>query len=136
VVVIAIPHGGTPGTGIAAPPPTTAGGNPDAGGPPEALTGGQLGSTALAAAIGRTDYGPLKDPSKRAACLTANHLDPNQTPAGAMQVTLNGKPGTLMVLTTGQTAQYRLLVVGPDCADGNADQLADTVVGGVPPTTR
>jgi hypothetical protein len=140
VVVIAIPHGGSPVTGIAAPPPTTAGGNPASGsppgGPPEALTGGQLGSTALAAAIGRTDYGPLKDPAKRAACLTANHLDPNQTPAGAMQVTLDGKPGTLMVLTTGRTAQYRLLVVGPDCAAGDADTLADTVVGGVPPTTR
>jgi hypothetical protein len=104
--------------------------------PPEALTGGQLGSAALAAAIGRTDYGPLRDPAKRAACLTANHQDPNQTPAGAMQVTLDGRPGTLMVLTTGRTAQYRLLVVGPGCAAGTPDPLADTVVGGVPPTTR
>jgi hypothetical protein len=136
VVVITIPHGNKPVRGVAAqPPPTVSGGNPD-GGPPEALTGGQLGSAALAAAIGRTDYGTLTDPAKRAACLAANHQNPNQTPAGAMQVTLDGRPGTLIVLTTGRTAQYRLLVVGPGCAAGNPDTLADTVVGGVPPTTR
>jgi hypothetical protein len=134
VVVLALPHGGRPLQGVAEPPPTTSGaGN---GGPPQALTSGQLGSVGLASAIGRTDYGPLADPARRAACLAANHQDPNQTPAGAMRVTLNGRPGVLLVLTTGRTAQYRLLVVGPDCAAGRPDQLADTVVGGVPPTTR
>jgi hypothetical protein len=114
VAVISIPHGG--GTG----------GRPSAVGTP--LT--SLDGTALTAALGRSDYGPLTDPTRRAACLAANQQDPNQTPAGAMQVVLAGKPGVLMVLTTGKLARYRLLVVGPDCAAGNPDRLAEAVVGG------
>jgi hypothetical protein len=90
-----------------------------------------LNTATLTSALGRSDYGPLTDPTRRAACLAANQQDPNQIPDGAMQVTLAGKPGVLMVLTTGKLAQYRLLVVGPDCAAGNPDRLADTVVGGV-----
>ncbi|HEY3749966.1 MAG TPA: hypothetical protein VGL80_12275 [Pseudonocardiaceae bacterium] len=123
VVVIAVPRGGSPVQGVAAPPP-------------QRLTSGQLDGATLAAALGRTDYGALSDPATRAACLTANHQDPNQPPAGAMRVTLDGKPGELLVLTTGQTAQYRLLVVGDDCAAGRPDVLADTVVGGLPQPTR
>ncbi len=122
VAVIAIPHGGTSVTGVAA-------------APPQALTSGQLGTTTLSAAIGRADYGPLSDQATRAACLSANGQDPNQSPAGALQVTLDGKPGTLLVLPTGRTAQFRLLVVGPACAANRPDQLADTVVGGIPVVT-
>jgi hypothetical protein len=120
VVVIAVPRGGPPVQGVAAPP----------------LTSGQLDGATLAGALGRSDYGALSDPTTRAACLTANHADPNQPPAGAMRVTLDGKPGELFVLTTGRTAQYRLLVVGEDCAAGRPDTLADTVVGGLPQPTR
>jgi hypothetical protein len=122
VAVIAIPHGGTPVQGVAA-------------APPKALTSGQLGTATLSAAIGRADYGPLSDQATRAACLSANGQDPSQTPAGALQVTLDGKPGTLLVLPTGRSAQFRLLVVGPDCAADRPDRLADTVVGGLPVAT-
>ncbi|HEY0805544.1 MAG TPA: hypothetical protein VGD84_10780 [Pseudonocardiaceae bacterium] len=119
IAVISIPRGtsGTGGQAVAQPP---------------TLHSGQLNGTTLTAAIGRTDYGPLTDPTRRAGCLAANGQDPNQTPAGAMRVTLDGKPGVLMVLTTGQLAQYRLLVVGPNCAAGTPDLLANTVIGGVP----
>lgn len=134
VAIIAIPHGHQPIGGVAAPPPTTGVGTPAGGA--QALTGRQLNTATAIAAIGRTDYGPLADPARRSACLAANGQDPNRTPAGAMQVTLDGKPGTLLVLTTGRTAQFRLLVVGPDCAAGHPDQLADAVIGGVTPTTR
>jgi hypothetical protein len=119
VAVISIPH-------------STTGGRPSAVGTPVT----SLNSATLTAALGRSDYGPLTDPARRAACLAANQQDPNQTPAGAMQVTLAGKPGVLLVLTTGKLAQYRLLVVGPDCAAGNPDRLAEAVVGGVTVPTR
>jgi hypothetical protein len=99
--------------------------------PPHALTTGRLGTATVASALGRTDYGPLGDPERRAACLAANGV-PDQRPAGALQVTLDGRPGTLLVLTTGRSAQFRLLVVGPDCAAGRPDRLTDTVVGGLP----
>jgi hypothetical protein len=42
----------------------------------------------------------------------------------------------LLVLTTGKLAQYRLLVVGPDCAAGNPDRLAQAVIGGGTVPTR
>ncbi|HEX3591665.1 MAG TPA: hypothetical protein VHV74_18755 [Pseudonocardiaceae bacterium] len=123
VVVLAIPRGGSTVPGVAAPPP-------------HQLSSGRLGTATLSAALGHTDYGPLSDTARRSACLSANGQDPNQPPAGALQVTLDGKPGTLLVLTTGRAAQYRLLVVGPDCAAGHPDALANTVVGGLPVPTR
>lgn len=122
VVVLAIPHRGPSVSGVAA-------------APPRQLTSGQLDTATLTSALGHTDYGPLSDPDRRAACLAANGVT-HQQPAGALQVTLNGKPGTLVVLPTGRTAQFRLLVVGPDCAAGRPDRLADTVVGGLPVPTR
>lgn len=119
VAVISIPRGTIgPGSAQAA---------------PAQLHSGHINGATLTAALGRTDYGPLTDPARRAGCLAANGQDPNQTPAGAMQVTLDGRPGVLMVLTTGQLARYRLLVVGPNCATGTPDRLAETDIGGVPP---
>ncbi|HVV19201.1 MAG TPA: hypothetical protein VHF06_07170 [Pseudonocardiaceae bacterium] len=137
VAVIVIPHGKQPLGGVAAAPPTstdTGVGSAPPGG--EALTSGDLNASTLGKALGRTDYGPYTDQAKRSACLAANGADPDRTPAGAMQVTLDGKPGTLMVLTTGRTAQFRLLVVGPDCAAGHPDTIADHTIGGITPTTR
>lgn len=133
VAVIAIPHGSTtPGGAIAEPPPTV--GSGATGTAPVALRGDQLTATTAASALGRSDYGPLADPTRRAACLTANGVDADRTPAGAMRVTLDGKPGILLVLTTGKLAQYRLLVVGSDCAAGHPDTLANTVIGGTSTT--
>ncbi len=96
------------------------------------VSSGQLGSVALAKALRRSDYGPLSDQRQLAGCLVANGQDPNQKPAGAMQITLDGKPGTLLVLTTGVLAQYRLLVVGPTCSATSASTLANQVIGGIP----
>ncbi|HEX3785264.1 MAG TPA: hypothetical protein VHX38_36895 [Pseudonocardiaceae bacterium] len=115
--------GATSGPSIAAAPP-----KPSA----PALSGGQLGSVALADALHKNNYGPLADPTRLAGCLTANGQDPNQKPAGANQITLDGKPGTLLVLTTGRLAQFRLLVVGPSCSASDPSTLANQVIGGVP----
>lgn len=136
VVLLAVPTttGGSP-SGVALPPPVSTGGGNSGAGAPQALTKQQVANGApLAAALGRTDYGTLSAPARRAACLAANGQDANRAPAGAMPVTLDGKTGELLVLTTGQTAQYRLLVVGPGCGAGNPDQLANAVIGGIPAT--
>lgn len=120
VAVISIPRGTTPGT-----PSAVA---------PLALRSGQVNGATLAAAIGHTDYGPFADPARRNACLAANDVDRSVTPAGVMRVTLDGTPGVLFVLPTGQLARYRLLVVGDDCDTGNASRLDDVPVGGIPST--
>ncbi|HEX3791302.1 MAG TPA: hypothetical protein VHW44_25795 [Pseudonocardiaceae bacterium] len=126
VLLVVLPNSSTPGgSNVAAPPPRQT-----SSAAPVAL-GSALGPQALTVALGRSDYGPFADPKKLAACLSANGQDPNRTPAGAAQVTLGGKPGVLLVLTTGQTAQFRLLVVGADCAAGNPATLANAVVGGI-----
>jgi hypothetical protein len=122
IVVVVAPKSGTGGQAVA--PASTS-----------SLNSGQLNAAAALANLGRSDYGTLTDPDKLAACLSANGADPNQRPAGGAQITLDGKPGVLLVLTTGQTGRFRLLVVGPDCAAGNPSTLADTEVGGVPRAT-
>jgi hypothetical protein len=98
------------------------------------VTNGQLGSVALAQALHKSDYGPLSNPQQLSGCLKANGQDPDVKPIGAMQISLDGKPGTLLVLTTGVLAQYRLLVVGPACSATSASTLANQVIGGIPAT--
>jgi hypothetical protein len=125
IAVITLPHNANTTPGVAGAPPAAAFSTP------LALTHAQLTAAVLGTALGRDDYGPLADPVRRAACLAANGQDPNRVPAGAMRITLDGRPGVLMVLTTDQYARYRLLVVGADCAAGHPATLADTVIGGI-----
>jgi hypothetical protein len=118
-----------PGLGSSQPTTSNAGGAPTS---QLSVNSGQLGSVALAQALHKSDYGPLTNPQTLAGCLKSNGQDPDQKPVGAMQISLDGKPGTLLVLTTGVLAQYRLLVVGPSCSATSADALANQVIGGVP----
>ena len=93
---------------------------------PLALSGDDLGG-ALNHALGARDYGPLSRPDALRRCLDANNVPVRDEPLGAREVTLNGRRGVLLVLPTTQTPQFRLLVVGPDCAPGNPVQLANHV---------
>ncbi|WP_026316543.1 hypothetical protein [Actinokineospora enzanensis] len=62
------------------------------------------------------DYGPLKDEAGVTRCLAANHLDPAKTkPAGVHPVTLDGKPGVLVLMVPGDPGRFRVLVVEADC---------------------
>lgn len=85
---------------------------------------------ALRAGLGAADPGPLADPARRADCLAAHGLPAGTVPIGTRQVVLDGRPGTLLVLTTGVAARFRVLVVGPDCTADRPDTLADLTVGG------
>jgi hypothetical protein len=91
---------------------------------PLALSGGDLGG-ALNHALGARDYGPLSHPDALRRCLDANSVPVRNEPLGAREVTLDGRRGVLLILPTPQIAQFRLLVVGPDCGPGNPAQLAD-----------
>ncbi|GLZ37401.1 hypothetical protein [Actinokineospora sp. NBRC 105648] len=66
--------------------------------------------------VNRFDYGPLKDRAGVDRCRAENKLDPakNQV-VGVRPVTLDGKPGT-MILQLDGIAKFRVLVVEPDCA--------------------
>jgi hypothetical protein len=95
--------------------------------PPLVVEGSNL-SAAIGGVTNERDYGPLKDQARLDECIKANGVDParSQT-AGVRQVTLDGKPGVFVLLTTGQSGQFRLLIVGPDCGPGNPSNMANTV---------
>jgi hypothetical protein len=97
---------------------------------PLALSSTNLGE-GLDDALGASEYGPLAGASKLADCLRANGIDPGGTvPVGAKLVTLDGKPGVLLVLPAGSNPpKWRLLVVGPGCGPNNPATLASTTVG-------
>jgi hypothetical protein len=84
----------------------------------------ELGKEQLEAARNQNDYGPFSDQQKRSACFEANNVSATADPIGGKQVTVDGKPGTLFVLTSG-AGQFRLLAVGPDCGPGNPSTLAN-----------
>ncbi len=85
---------------------------------------------ALRAGLGARDPGPLSDPARRSACLVAHGVPAASVPVGSRQVLVDGRPGTLLVLTTGRAARFRLLAVGPGCAPGRPETLVDLTVGG------
>jgi hypothetical protein len=123
IVIATVPSPAHPGgNGVAAGPPTT---------PALALRSGGLTLQVAFNAVKKSDYGPLTDATRLSACLSANGLDPSHQPVGAEQITLDGQPGVLLVAPTGQVAQFRLLVVRPDCGSGNPATLANVVVGGL-----
>ncbi|HEX2298105.1 MAG TPA: hypothetical protein VHH34_06240 [Pseudonocardiaceae bacterium] len=95
---------------------------------PFTLTRTNLGG-ALDQALKARDYGPLAQPQLLRNCLAANGVSGGGQPLGALEVTLDGRPGVLLVLPTGRIAQVRLLVVGPDCGPDDPAHLADYVVG-------
>jgi hypothetical protein len=120
---------GQPNADSAAATLSTTGSQPGRGTKPLALSSSNLGE-ALDDALGASEYGPLNSASKLVACLSANGVDPNApAPVGAKQVTLDGKPGVLLVLAAGSSPpKWRLLVVGPECGPNNPAVLADTTI--------
>ena len=127
--VAAVAGGLVVGTGTApGPAPTAAPPVPPAAAP--VPVSGADPVRALRAGLGARDPGPLADPARRAACLVAHGLPAGTVPLGSRQVVVDGRPGTLLVLPTGQAARFRLLVVGPACSATAPDTLADLTVGG------
>ncbi|WP_026197102.1 hypothetical protein [Sciscionella marina] len=97
----------------------------------------ELGKRGLSAALGARDYGPLEKPERLAGCLAANKAGSPSSVAGIKQLELDGKPGVLILLTTGKSAQFRMLVVSPECGAGKPETMSNSVIGSsvpVPPT--
>lgn len=105
-------------------------GSATTGTPPLALSSNNLGD-ALDDALGATDYGPLAGASKLNGCLSANGVvTTDAVPVGAKEVTLDGRPGVLVVLPVGTNPpKWRMLVVGPECGPNRPATLADTTTG-------
>ncbi|MBA0124022.1 hypothetical protein H0B56_00510 [Haloechinothrix sp. YIM 98757] len=85
---------------------------------------------ALDNTFGMWDYGPLEDRVTLDACLEENGIDPDVRPAGVRQGTVDGEQAVLVVLTTGNVAEYRLLALAPTCGQNGTGLLYDEVIGG------
>ena len=98
---------------------------------PLALYGDQvsLNPSQLRETMRAKQYGPLADPQKLVGCLQANGVN-NAKPLGAREITLNGRPGELLILSSGKIGEFRLLTVGPECGPGNPATIANTTFGG------
>lgn len=75
--------------------------------------------------VGVHDLGELADTDRRASCLRTLHA-PDAPVLGGRRVRMDGRPGTLLVLGTGELGRFRLVVVDPSCAV----VLAQATVGG------
>ncbi|HWD04500.1 MAG TPA: hypothetical protein VG674_18825 [Amycolatopsis sp.] len=120
-VVLTVPgtsqQNGTPA--VAARPPAGPSVGSDGSGA-EALVGG---------AMGMRDFGPLGNEQRLDACVSAAGLNPDERPVGIRPVNVDGKAGVLVIYTTGQLAQFRIVGFGADCGPGHPDKLFDKVVG-------
>ncbi|SDR02947.1 hypothetical protein [Actinopolyspora saharensis] len=99
---------------------------------PLALTGDrvELDGQQLQQVLSSEQYvDSLVDPQRLLTCLRANGIE-DGSPIGAREISFNGRRAQLMVLSTGEIGQFRLLAVGPGCGPGNPATLSDTVVGG------
>lgn len=120
VAVAGLPGERTSGT-------PTAGAVGDQGLAPLTVTSDNLG-TAVDSALATPDYGPLSSPGRLDACLTALRVTSADS-VGAREVRLDGKPGVLLVLTTGTAGRFRLVVVEPGCGPADPGVLADQTFG-------
>lgn len=122
VIAVAIPGETTSGTPLASD-------RPDQTDAPPLVLEDERPERAFDEALGIWDYGPLEDRAGLDACLRANDIDPDIRPAGVREATVEGESSVLVVLTTGEHAQYRLVAVPTDCAPGQPGLLYDEVIG-------
>lgn len=132
-IAVAVLPGNTTGGGGVAAPATSSQAPPGGSGtePPLAVRSDDMGS-AFKLTTDKKNYGPLKDDEGLTACREANQVPSSIDTVGFQPVTLDGKPAMLLLLTTGEPAQFRLLFVEPTCGPGNPGLIKDTKFGGVP----
>ncbi len=101
----------------------------DIGGtPPLAVDSGNP-SAAVGQIVNVRDFGPLGGEQRLDACLEANGIDSAVQPVGFRPVTVDGDEAVVVLLTTGELGQFRLLALAPDCGPGNPGLLMDETVG-------
>ncbi|GGS19127.1 anti-sigma factor family protein [Actinokineospora fastidiosa] len=114
VAFVALPQD-TPGTGVAAPSPTVSDGGTNAE-PPLSVGRENIGES-VNDVVDAEDYGPLGDRAGLDRCLDANAIDPASAQVvGVRPVTLDGKSGVMAIMLGEKAAQFRVLVVTPDCS--------------------
>lgn len=101
-------------------------------GPGAGIAAAALTSDSVFSGVPKTlkveNYGPLQDADGLRRCLAANGLR-DERPVGFRPVTLDGDPAVLIILSTGETARWHVVAVGPECDEGTPAKLYDRVFG-------
>lgn len=88
-----------------------------------------LSAAQLAGLVNRSpEFGPLSDPKRRAACLSALGYPGDQPVLGAAQVQLAGRPAIVLVLPGDRAADLVALAVAPNCSAVSSALIAQTTV--------
>lgn len=88
-----------------------------------------LSAPQIVALVGHPpDYGPLHDPVRRASCLTGLGYRATTAVLGARPVTVEGRPGVLLVLAGDADATLVAVAVAPGCSAADTGLLAQTTV--------
>ncbi|MFY2858559.1 hypothetical protein ACOJVU_01635 [Mycobacterium sp. THU-M104] len=74
------------------------------------------------------DYGPLRDPQRRASCLTGLGYQASAQVLGARPVQINARAGVLLVLAGDTPGSLAVFAVAPSCSAADTGLLADTQV--------
>jgi len=86
-------------------------------------------AAAGAATVGATDTGALAAPQRRAACLRSVGVAAGSALLGGRRVLLDGRPGLLLVLGTGELGRFRVVVVDPACGPDGGVLIAESTIG-------
>lgn len=125
-VLVAVPGGDDSTTpGVAQPAPSD---EPVSGSPSLTLDSGGL-EAAVGEVNGVRDFGPLGNEARLDACLQAGGIDPDTKPVGIRPATIDGQEAVIVLYTTGELAQFRLVALAPDCGPDNPGLLLDETVG-------
>ncbi|MGV0625164.1 hypothetical protein [Mycolicibacter minnesotensis] len=76
----------------------------------------------------RPEYGPLSDPARRTGCLAALGYSASTSVLGAREITINDRPGIVLLLPGSPEGTVRALAVAPNCSSVNTGLLAETSV--------
>lgn len=88
-----------------------------------------LSGRELAALVDRSpDFGPLADPKRRAACLSALGYPGSVQVLGAQQLQVDGRPAVVLVLPGERPGDLVALAVAPNCSAVDTGLIADTTV--------
>ncbi|MGW0038093.1 hypothetical protein [Gordonia sp. NPDC003376] len=79
--------------------------------------------------LGRTDGAPFSSPEALRRCTTANGIPATTAVLGSGEVTIDGAPQVVILLSTGTAGRFLALVVGHDCDTGNPATRSRTVIG-------
>ncbi|WLP88510.1 hypothetical protein Q9K23_12820 [Gordonia sp. NB41Y] len=86
-------------------------------------------AAAVLSVLGRTDGAPFSSPQALRRCTSANGIPDTTAVLGSGEVTLDGTPQVVILLSTGTAGRFLALVVGHDCDTGNPATRSSTVIG-------